>query len=35
MDLLKEIKKSTNMTCLEVSFYGYSSNDRRVCHQMQ
>ena len=30
MDLPKEIKKLTNMTCLEVSFYGYSSNDRRA-----
>ena len=30
MDLPKEIKKLTNLTCLEVSFYGYVSNDRRA-----
>ncbi|XP_075651331.1 disease resistance protein At4g27190-like [Castanea sativa] len=30
IDLPKEIKKLTNLTCLEVSFYGYVSNDRRA-----
>jgi disease resistance protein RPS2 len=30
MDLPNEIKKLTNLTCLEVSFYGYTSNGRRA-----
>ena len=30
MDLPQEIEKLTNLTCLEVSFYGYVSNDRRA-----
>ncbi|XP_030955396.1 protein SUPPRESSOR OF npr1-1, CONSTITUTIVE 1-like [Quercus lobata] len=30
MDLPKEIKNLTNLTCLEVSFYGFTSNGRRT-----
>uniref|UniRef100_A0A2N9FIY8 Disease resistance protein At4g27190-like leucine-rich repeats domain-containing protein n=1 Tax=Fagus sylvatica TaxID=28930 RepID=A0A2N9FIY8_FAGSY len=30
MDLPQEIEKLTNLTCLEVSFYGYTSDGRRA-----